>query len=175
MPIPNSLPFDTLQGIRNNAACTNRGSVFALGFSAQHRACSLLFYQLRLHASADVLLTSSIASSFHQLLFHMEMATEEVQDSSQSESELTLAFGMIRQDIRQIVDKIKKIERDIQRLRRLLQQTARQIALEERQRQLADEQRDQQYNHRDQQLRTFMMSIQSAVQNFLQHQSAANP
>ena len=105
----------------------------------------------------------------------MEMATEEVQDSSQSESELTLAFGMIRQDIRQIVDKIKKIERDIQRLRRLLQQTARQIALEERQRQIADEERDQQHNHRDQQLRTFMISIQSAVQNFLQHQSAANP
>ena len=105
----------------------------------------------------------------------MDMDRDAVEDSSPSESELTLAFGMIRQDIRQIVEKIKKIERDIQRLRRLIRQTAWQLAREEQQRQQADLQRDQQNARRDQQLRTFMTSIQSAVQNFFEEQSAVNP
>ena len=102
----------------------------------------------------------------------MDTDRDEADDSSPSE---TLAFGLIRQDIQQIVDEIKKLQRDMQRLRRLIQQTANQLAREEQQRQQADYERDQQNARRDQQIRTFMTSIQSAVQTFLEQHNAANP
>ena len=108
----------------------------------------------------------------YQHRFSMDTDRDEADDSSPSE---TLAFGLIRQDIRQLADEIRKLQRDMQRLRRLIQQTANQLALEEQQRQQAERQRDQQNARRDLQIRTFMTSIERAVQTFLAQQDAAHP
>ena len=92
----------------------------------------------------------------------MDERPDTLDDSSASES---LAYGLLRESIEQIVQEVLAMQEEVQRLKRLLCQLSHHAALEEQHRQEADAQRDRQ-------LRTFMVRISNAVNAFISQQDA---
>jgi regulator of replication initiation timing len=89
----------------------------------------------------------------------MEANMDEDREIESSPSE-SLAYGLLRQDIQQLVQEIRKIQQELRRLRERMTQISEQIELETSLRYNADA-------IQQRRMRTFMMSLSNLVNEYL--------
>ena len=95
----------------------------------------------------------------------MDSPIDEPDDSSASES---LAYGLLRESIQQIVQEVRNLQQEVKRLKQQLSQLTQQAALEQQHRREADARCDRQ-------LRNLMVRFSNAVNAFVSQQDDDEP